>query len=196
MQGIFFIIDYGKFNERHLIENIFMATIENADSNKNHPKQKLIKKSVRVDLTPMVDLGFLLITFFIFTTTMSKASAMNMNLPDDRDSSVTDAICKSCVLTVIAGENNQLFYYEGDDYNAVYKTTDYTASGIRQLIQNKKIKVFNARGVDEMKLIIKLSQNSSFKNMVDLIDESNITCVKRYYLANLNNADLKIVSIK
>ena len=173
-----------------------MAEITTNTTSKHRGVKRLIKKSTKVDLTPMVDLGFLLITFFIFTTTISKATAMNMNLPDDRDSSVNDAICKSCVLTVIAGENNQLFYYEGDDYNAVYKTTDYTASGIRQLIQNKKIKVFNARGVDEMKLIIKLSQNSSFKNMVDLIDESNITCVKRYYLANLNDADLKIVSIK
>lgn len=173
-----------------------MATIENAGSNKYQSKQKVIKKLVSVDLTPMVDLGFLLITFFIFTTTMSKASAMNMNVPDDRDSSVTDPICKSCVLTFVAGENDQLLYYEGDDVNAIYNTTSYAPSGIRQLIQNKKIRVFNTRGVDEMKLIIKLSQNSSFKNMVDLIDEANISCVKRYYLADLNETDKKMISIK
>lgn len=180
----------------HLNENIFMATIENNRKSKNHSKLKLVKKSILVDLTAMVDLGFLLISFFIFTTTISKATAMNMNLPDNRDSSVNDAICNSCVLTLIAGNNNQLYYYEGSDENPIYLNTDYAASGIRQIIQNKKKDVIKVRGFDETKLIIKLSAQSSFKNMVDLIDESTIACVKRYYLAELNDTDKIMLSKK
>ena len=99
-----------------------MAEITN--NQKQLKGKRLLKKSTRVDLTPMVDLGFLLITFFVFTTTMSTTKAMGMITPNDNDTSTTDLICESCVITVLPTANNKLYYYEGSDKNAQYKITD------------------------------------------------------------------------
>src|SRR6201990_108451 len=78
--------------------------------------KKSKKQSTRVDLTPMVDLGFLLITFFIFTTTMSQPTAMKLNLPKDTDKpDEQNKLKESAALTVMPGKNNNVYYYEGLD---------------------------------------------------------------------------------
>src|ERR1700744_1323432 len=101
-----------------------------------HKKGPGVKKgkklSTRVDLTPMVDLGFLLITFFIFTTTMSQPTSMKLNLPKDADS---PNVKGSAVLTILPGKNDQVYYYEGDDPT---KLGVSNFKGIRAVILDKK----------------------------------------------------------
>ena len=82
---------------------------------KKGPGVKKSKKlSTRVDLTPMVDLGFLLITFFIFTTTMSQPTAMKLFLPKDADKPEDQNKAKeSGVITILLGKDVNVFYYEG-----------------------------------------------------------------------------------
>src|SRR4051794_26948964 len=82
---------------------------------KKGPGVKKSKKlSTRVDLTPMVDLGFLLITFFIFTTTMSQPTAMQLVMPKDTDNPEEQNKAKeSGVLTILLGSDNHVFYYMG-----------------------------------------------------------------------------------
>src|SRR5579862_7192390 len=93
-----------------------------------HKKGPGVKKgkmlSTRVDLTPMADLGFLLITFFIFTTTMSQPTALPLNLPRhvDKPEDLTK-VKKSAALTIISGKNDQLYYYEGMDCLKIKHTT-------------------------------------------------------------------------
>jgi len=94
------------------------------------------KMSTRVDLTPMVDLGFLLITFFIFTTTMSQPTAMKLFLPKDVDKpEEQNKVKASAVLTIMLGKNDQVYYYEGDDPTKL-QTSNYKA--IRDVIIDKK----------------------------------------------------------
>jgi biopolymer transport protein ExbD len=167
-----------------------MAEITTNNSGKQKGGVKrMIKKSTRVDLTPMVDLGFLLVTFFVFTTTMAEPKAMKIIMPNDNDIKVTDKICETCALTVVLGDNNKILYYEGLDENAAYKLTDYSSQGLREIIVRKKAAVKKILGLDKMVLIIKASDGASMKNMVDVIDESAISCVKRYYMAELNTED-------
>ncbi|MEJ7611104.1 MAG: biopolymer transporter ExbD [Ferruginibacter sp.] len=153
---------------------------ENISSEKIRRPGQSSKKSTRVDLTPMVDLGFLLITFFVFTSALSIPTAMKIITPNDKDSSVNDPICESCAITLIPSANDKLYYYEGSGKDAVYLTTDYSPSGLRALLMRKKIEAA-ALGRDAV-LIIKPDNSSVFKNVINIIDESNIVMYKKYYL--------------
>lgn len=169
-----------------------MAEITKTQSKKNIHLKRINRKSTRVDLTAMVDLGFLLITFFVFTSTMSQAKAMNLNIPNDK-SSTFDPVCETCAVTVVLGKENRLYYYEGIDANAQYKTTDWSAAGIRDILMQKKKNVLALRHKDDCILIIKPSGKATFKNLIDVIDEASICCIKRYYITELNAKDKAVV---
>jgi biopolymer transport protein ExbD len=168
---------------------IVMAEINDSSRQQRHQRTAGTKKSTRVDLTPMVDLGFILITFFVFTSALSQPMAMNLLVPSDKDSNTRDILCESCVLTVLLDRDNTIWYYEGAEHYAANKATNYSASGIRQLIQQKKKSVFQKRGSDQLVLIIKPAAQSSFKNLVDIVDECSISMVKRYYIDEVNVTD-------
>jgi biopolymer transport protein ExbD len=169
-----------------------MAEIE---TKKPNEKKKIFnKKSTRVDLTPMVDLGFLLITFFVFTTTMATPKAMNLVMPYDKVDP-GDKICESCVLTVLLDKDNRIKYYEGAaKNNPLVKETGFAPEQIRTILMQKKANVEKVRGsADQFILIIKASAASNFKNFVDITDEVTICQIKKYYVDELHNADKKIL---
>src|SRR3954466_6860111 len=141
--------------------------------------KKAKKASTRVDLTPMVDLGFLLITFFIFTTTMSEARSMKLALPaDSKDSS---SVKNSGVITLVPAANSSLFYYEGKLATGGTNLRKTSYVGLRELLIQKK------QSVDEkdMFVIIKPSSESVYKNTVDVLDEMTINDIKSYALENI-----------
>lgn len=155
-----------------------MAEI-NLPGNGSKGKKTFTKRSTRVDLTPMVDLGFILVTFFVFTSALSEPKVMDLMYPNDKDNG-NDEICSSCAITVLPAKNNQLWYYEGKEETAAYKETSYTA--LRQLLVNKRKKVVEQRGKNELILIIRPLQTSQYHNLVDIMDECKITGVVRYYI--------------
>ena len=177
---------------------IFNVKTIMAEINNQPEKQKqqtvCNKKSTRVDLTPMVDLGFILVTFFVFTAALNESKAMNLLLPNDNNLAINDDICESCALTFILSKNNIVHYYEGSEKNASYKMTDYSSNGIRQNIIDKRKWVIQKRGKDELIIIVKPGKESSFKNLVDVVDECNITVVKRYHLAEPSAGENKMIA--
>jgi biopolymer transport protein ExbD len=168
---------------------IVMSEINNPPGYKRHQPTTGTKNSTRVDLTPMVDLGFILITFFVFTAALSRPMAMNLMVPNDKDTHTQDFLCESCVLTVLLDRDNTIWYYEGKGNYAANKATNYSGGGIRQLIQQKKRSVLQKRGSDQFVLIIKPAAQSSFKNLVDIVDECSIGMVKRYYIDEVTVTD-------
>ena len=172
-----------------------MAELETKRSNEK--KRKFNKKSTRVDLTPMVDLGFLLITFFVFTTTLSTPKAMDLVTPYDK-TIITDPVCQSCVLTVLLDKDNRIKYYEGAvENNPPVKETGFAPEQIRTVLMQKKADVMKVRGnADRFILIIKASAASNFKNFVDITDEVTICQIKKYYVDELSDADKKILQKK
>lgn len=167
-----------------------MASIENDIPGKHSNLKRMSKKNTRVDLTPMVDLGFLLITFFVFTTQLSLPTAMSLNMPFDK-ADPGDKICASCVLTLCLQANNTIRYYEGmPESNPLVKQTSFSTDGIRNIILQKKKEVLKVRGTsDDFVLIIKATDKSIFQNFVDIMDEVTINRVKHYYIDEVNELD-------
>lgn len=178
------------------------------------------KKSTRVDFTPMVDLGFLLITFFMLTTTMNKPSAMEITVPDktDKKDENPTKIPESAAMTVILSENNKIFYYKGLSLDSItLKETDFSANGIRKIfLEENNPQIIKLKALEqEAKLnhlpdstikrkttdifkdlsvffvIVKAEDNSSYKNLVDMMDEIKICDIGKYGLADLNPVELK-----
>lgn len=171
-----------------------MAEIQSDQSSQKVGK-RLNKKSARVDLTPMVDLGFLLLTFFVFTTTMALPTTMNVDMPNDKIPDIKNEVCESCALTFVLEKDNKIRYYEGDLAKHPKVTmVDFSSTTVRDLIEKKKDAVQRLRGDrDEMQVIIKPSKESSFKNFVDIIDEMTISEVKRYFIDELSEGDKELM---
>ena len=155
---------------------------------KKGPGVKKAKKlSTRVDLTPMVDLGFLLITFFIFTTTMSQPTAMRLNLPKDVEKPEDQNKVKlSAVITLLLGKNDQIYYYEGDDPTKI-QSSNYKA--IRDVVLDKK------RRTDpkDFVVVLKPTADATYKNTVNILDEMTIDGITRYALVDVSPDEYKIV---
>jgi biopolymer transport protein ExbD len=148
------------------------------------------KQSTRVDLTPMVDLGFLLITFFIFTTTMSSPTAMKLFMPKDADKPEDQNKAKeSGALTILLGKDNNVFYYEGilDPAGANFKSSNFKE--IRDVIINKK----KSTNSEDFVIVIKPSDECKYKNVIDIMDEMPINEVKRYALVDISEGEDQLV---
>ena len=156
-----------------------MAEMEVKQSTKKGPGVKKGKKlSTRVDLTPMVDLGFLLITFFIFTTTVSQPTSMNLSMPKDtKDENLDTKVKESGTLTLMLGKGNVIYYYFGND-PATMQTTGY--KDVRKVILDKK-KITPA---EDLFIIIKPDKDATYKNAVDIIDEMSINDITRYAMVD------------
>lgn len=173
-----------------------MAEMDTSGGHKKKgPGVKKAKKlSTRVDLTPMVDLGFLLITFFIFTTTMSQATAMRLFLPKDADKPQDQNLAKqSGALTILLGKDNNVFYYEGilDNAASNWKSSNFGSAddGIRSEIIRKRA---NTPDKDFV-VIIKPSAECTYKNVVDILDEMSINVVKRYALVDISPVEFLLI---
>lgn len=172
-----------------------MATIETKQPRQKAGVKRLIKKVTKVDLTPMVDLGFLLITFFVFTTSMTKPKVLKVNEPNDQEPGTHNDVCASCALTLVPGVNNTIYYYEGmaSDATAI-KTTGYSPDGLRSLIMNKKAAIAALNDPSKkLTLIIKPGNGSNMQNFVDLLDEVLINMVPMYYIAEPDMEDKKLM---
>ena len=170
--------------------------------------------AIRIDMTPMVDLAFLLLTFFILTTTMYKPSTLQMTFPvpdedptDDKKTELSNAI------TLILTAKDQIFYYLGEFHTptdgsgkppTTLTRTDF--SKVRQvLLERNKAAVeklnqlardFNTGKIDEaaydslrkatkgdptnLKAIIKTDKDAKYRNMIDIVDEMDISGIGSY----------------
>jgi biopolymer transport protein ExbD len=171
--------------------------------------KKAKKLSTRIDLTPMVDLGFLLITFFIFTTTMSKPKTMEINMPfKDENLKKEDQskVKESTALTILLSKDHRVYYYEGIGSDAtnppkVEVTNFKNPGGIRQVIIDKKAKVealirSGALGAtDKTTVLIKPDFNSTYDDFVNIIDEMSINGIQVYAIVDISPVDKEFIAL-
>ena len=158
----------------------------NAKTNKFGKRSQ--KKSTKVDLTPMVDLGFLLITFFIVTTTLSQQTSMKLDLPHDGPKT---NVKLSGALTILLGKNDNVYYYEGDlkPDGSNFKSTSFT--NIRNVIILKKKSV----AAKDMFVIIKPTDGSNYSDVVNILDEMSVNVIRSYALDDITDGENKLVQI-
>ncbi len=169
------------------------------------------KMSTRIDFTPMVDLGFLLITFFMLTTTLAKPNILALVMPEkDIKKEDVEPVKESKVLTLLLGANDKVYWYEGIT-DAKLDSTNYAAEGLRDVILKKMDKVKeqfgqetfkrkNKAGVEEeftdgsyVNVIIKPMKEARYKNLVDALDEMAICKVRYYVILDVSPLEIEFV---
>lgn len=136
----------------------------------------------RVDMTPMVDLGFLLITFFMFTTTFNEPVVMKLNMPDTKGKA--PIMMESNTLTLILGKDDRVFWHQKDydklDVNLLNET-NYGITLSKLILQKRKA----TKVKENFTVIIKASDDANYKNVVDALDEMEITNQKIHLMADM-----------
>ena len=176
-----------------------------------HKKGPGVKKgkklSTRIDLTPMVDLGFLLITFFMFTTTLAKPKTMEINMPYKDPKMLEEEknkIKNSVALTILLSKSHRVYYYEGIGEDPTkppeVKVTYFRLKdGIRDEIIAKKKMVDGMKAAgqltakDQMTVLIKPDSTSTYSDLVNTLDEMNINDVKVYAIIDISDVDREFI---
>lgn len=153
------------------------------------------KASTRIDLTAMVDLAFLLITFFIMATTLAKPKAMDTYWPDKSKKEIQLPVPESRTMTVLLGNNHQLEWFVGAPGATPPTVDNFGKNGIRKTLieNNKKIEATHAGPDNYMILLIKASDKATYKDFVNIMDEISITQVKSYAVVAITPAEIALL---
>ena len=192
-----------------------MATlIQNTPASKG----RIRKHDLQIDFTPMVDLGFLLITFFMLTTSLNAIHRLTILLPEaDKGVNAPSPIKASQAFTVIMSEHNKVYYYNGDELNKIAHT-DFSKSGIEMILKQKSIAVnpnldsvsfyeslYNNKKISKedfekqvnhfandkrnVFVFIKATSQAKYQNLVSIIDALNKNYIRHYAIDDLNDEE-------
>jgi biopolymer transport protein ExbD len=197
---------------------------QDSGSHKKGGKKRSKKLQTRIDFTPMVDLGFLLITFFMLATSLVKPQTMEITMPSNKNVEEEDkTVAKaSQAVTLILGKNDKVFYYFGKAEGAQIIETDYSSTGLRKILLEKNYDV--AKQVEDLKaekaktkmnedifqkrlaeikanknapvVRIMVTDDANYKNMVDALDEMNICSISRYAIVDIDPQDILLIKDK
>ncbi len=152
---------------------------------KSHTKGKKKKKGrrlgIRIDMTPLVDVAFLLLTFFMFTTSMSRPQTMEINLPPDKDVKVE--VAEHNLLTLRVDDKGDVFWSYALDAPKKLDRAGLLAFLKEQLQSNPKLIV-----------VLKIDRSGKFNTMVNLIDELNLAQITRFSIAPMTDNDKQLMA--
>jgi biopolymer transport protein ExbD len=162
-----------------------MASVDTAaprgHDKKKGKKRKKRRLGVRIDMTPMVDVAFLLLTFFMLTTTMSRPQTMEINLPPDNNVKVDVALSNLC--TVRVKEDGSIFFNIGVDDPKKVEKKDFRALMHQKVTENPKLIT-----------LLKVDRKGKYSMMVDIMDDLNVADVQRFSIAPMDEIDKKILA--
>jgi len=150
-------------------------------------KVRAKKASTKIDMTPMVDLAFLLLTFFMLATTFNKPQTMEITLPEKpKPEDKLPEVNEKKVLTLILDADDKVYWYVGITDPEV-NVTNYSKDGIRKILADK------SATIRDLVVLIKPSDKARYANMVDMLDEMTISNVKRFALVDITPEDLELI---
>jgi biopolymer transport protein ExbD len=202
-----------------------MAQIQSNDSGSGkggkHGKIRAKKQSTHIDMTPMVDLAFLLLTFFMLTTTFGKPKTMEINMPVKPPPGQEILNEVNNAITILLSDDDKIYWYYGELKPETKLTlTDFSATGVRKLFLD-----YNKQAVDEIKtlkenalktnmnedtlkskvvdikgkkyalmVLVKTDDKAKYKNVIDIIDELNICLIGKYALVDLDAREYNLIN--
>jgi biopolymer transport protein ExbD len=177
-----------------------MAELNTGGGDSKGKKVRSKKQDAGVDLTALVDLAFLLITFFMLTTSLSKPQSMNLAMPDKNKDQIDEPVLDVAddrTLTILLGEKNKMVWYYGLPKTPIEGPTvvGYGKNGIRKELLAKTKSVVAKYGDPKKGLIVlvKASKKSTYRNLVDILDEIAITKVPTYAIVDITPEDKAIL---
>ncbi|MEO8517079.1 MAG: biopolymer transporter ExbD [Flavobacterium sp.] len=177
-----------------------MAELNTGDGGgkKGSGKVRSKKGNSRVDLTAMVDLAFLLITFFMLTTSLNKPQSMDLGMPDKNPDKTKPEdemlVPDNRSLTILLGEGDKVKWYLGQFTAPLAgpEQVTYGKEGIRKEILSREQSILAEMGGDTKKgliVIIKPSKKSTYRNLVDILDEMAICKVPTYAIVDITKEE-------
>lgn len=171
------------------------------DKKKKGKKGRKKAKIPKIDMTPMVDLGFLLLTFFILTTTLSTPTTMPVVVPPKKEPKTEeekpDKIAESRVFTIMLGAKNRAYYYQGVKEPELHVTGFSKKKGIRDACIDAMDRLKTNPSIPEkdktMLFLIKITDKAVYKNMVDILDEMNVLGQKSYALVDITPQEVDMI---
>lgn len=180
-----------------------MAELNTGEGKKGGGKVRSKKSNPGVDLTAMVDLAFLLITFFMLTTTLSKPQSMPLAMPDkDPKEDKTDVtkIPEERMMTILIGKDNKILWYMGKFETPVIPPTEavYGKNGIRkdllkQVVYGKAVATREGKPDQGLIVNIKASDKANYRNLVDILDEMAITHPQLYAIGDITPGEIDLL---
>ncbi|MGV0978074.1 ExbD/TolR family protein [Empedobacter sp. UBA7248] len=173
-----------------------MAQIESHDDG-GGKKVRSKKNSTKVDMAPLVDLGFLLITFFMFAATSIKPNVMNLNMPpkiSENQPKPDVEIDLRNSLTILISKDNKLFWHQQEEKSlnaSNLNETDY--SKVRDVITNAQK---GAKDIKMFTVIIKPMDDATYDNLVTILDEMEITKSTKYGIVPVAPFEQKVYEEK
>ncbi|MEJ7643540.1 MAG: biopolymer transporter ExbD [Chryseolinea sp.] len=150
-------------------------------------KVRVKKSSTKIDMTPMVDLAFLLLTFFILTTTLNKPQTMELNMPEkEKEGDKPPEVNEKKVVTLILGPDDKVYWYVGIT-DPVVQLTNFSKDGVRKIITQKNAEI------PGLIVLIKPGKESRYKNMVDILDEMTISTIQRFAMVKITAVDEELI---
>jgi hypothetical protein len=200
-----------------------MSEVQQSDSGSSkgkHGKIRAKKNSTHIDMTPMVDLAFLLLTFFMLTTTFGKPKTMEINMP------VKDPINKpqevnNAITMLLTGDDKAFWYYGELKPETKLTPTNFSSDGIRKLLLDynkfavEQIKDLRAQALKNnmadttlkrlevdikgnkrsLMVLVKTDDKAKYKNVIDMLDELNICMVGKYALVDIGQQEYDLIKV-
>lgn len=161
-----------------------MAQIEQSKPVEN--KNPGNRKGLHIDMTPLVDLAFLLLTFFVMTSVLVKPYALQLDQPDEKSTDPRPPVKPERVLNLVLGEQDKIYWYVAD--KPEIKLTSFSAEGVRKVLQEKN------KQINKMYVLIKPTEKSKYKNVIDILDEIAISEIERFALVKTDDMDNRLIA--
>ena len=163
----------------------------NGEQRGRKTKRKRKRLGFHIDMTPMVDVAFLLLTFFMLTTTFSKANTMEINIPPE---STEVKIAETNVMTFRIVQDGYVFWSIGEE--APRKIRMYDDEKRMSLGKEVRQMLFQqTQANSKLVIVVKISDEAKYKYLVDLIDEFNMMKIDRFSLDDFTDADAEAVGM-